>query len=132
MPSGFALGTAFINHADSAIPFLIAIVVHHIPEGLALIIPFLFTKHKYVSFLLTTLLLSLILGTGTVFGILMEGKALHLQGLIMGSAIGSLGYVTIHEMLWKAKKQLSFLTFLMWTTGGFLLIIVFTLLTGHH
>ena len=78
-----------------------------------------FTKHKYISFLLTTLLLSLILGTGTVFGILMEGKALHLQGLIMGSAIGSLGYVTIHEMLWKAKKQLSFLTFLMWATSGF-------------
>ncbi len=112
--------------------FLIAIVVHHIPEGLALIIPFLFTKHKYISFLLTTLLLSLILGTGTVFGILMEGKALHLQGLIMGSAIGSLGYVTIHEMLWKAKKQLSFLTFLMWATSGFLLITVFTLFTGHH
>ena len=40
IPSGFALGTAFINHNDSAIPFLIAIVVHHIPEGLALIIPF--------------------------------------------------------------------------------------------
>ena len=78
-----------------------------------------FTKHKYISFLLTTLLLSLILGTGTVFGILIEGKALHLQGLIMGSAIGSLGYVTIHEMLWKAKKQLSFLTFLMWATSGF-------------
>lgn len=132
LPSGFALGTAFINHNDSALPFLLAIVIHHIPEGLALIIPFLFTKHKYISFLLTTLLLSLILGTGTVFGILMEGKALHLQGLIMGSAIGSLGYVTIHEMLWKAKKQLSFLTFLMWATSGFLLITVFTLFTGHH
>ncbi len=39
----------------------------------------------------------------------------------MGSAIGSLGYVTIHEMLWKAKKQLSFPTFLMWATSGFLL-----------
>ncbi len=100
-----ALGTAFINHADSAIPFLIAIVVHHIPEGLALIIPFLFTKHKYISFLLTTLLLSLILGTGTVFGILMEGKTLHLQGLIMGSAIGSLGYVTIHEMLGRQRNS---------------------------
>ncbi len=46
----------------------------------------------------------------------MEGKALHLQGLIMGSAIGSLGYVTIHEMLWKAKKQLSFLSFLTWAS----------------
>ncbi|MBJ8044654.1 ZIP family metal transporter, partial [Bacillus cereus group sp. N17] len=49
IPSGFALGTAFINHAASAIPFLIAIVVHHIPEGIALIIPFLFRKHKYIS-----------------------------------------------------------------------------------
>ena len=89
-----------------------------------------FTKHKYISFLLTTLLF-LILGTGTVFGILIEGKALHLQGLIMGSAIGSLGYVTIHEMLWKAKKQLSFLTFLMWQLVV-LLITVFTLFAGHH
>ncbi len=56
IPSGFALGTALLIMLT--LPYLlIAIVVHHIPEGLALIIPFLFTKHKYISFLLTTLLL---------------------------------------------------------------------------
>ncbi|PEB50517.1 zinc uptake transporter [Bacillus pseudomycoides] len=132
LPSGFALGSAFINHNESAIPFLLAIVIHHIPEGLALIIPFLFTRHTYISFLLTILLLSIILGTGTIFGIMMDGKAIHLQGLIMGSAIGSLGYVTIHEMLWKAKKHLSVLPFLSWSISGFLLITIFTVFAGHH
>ncbi|PFA22921.1 MULTISPECIES: ZIP family metal transporter [Bacillus cereus group] len=132
MPSGFALGTAFTSHNETAIKFLFAIVIHHIPEGLALIIPFLFTHHKYISFLLTILLLSIILGTGTLFGIMMKGNALHLQGLIMGSAIGSLGYVTIHEMLWKAKKFLSPVLFLAWSISGFLLIAVFTLFFGHH
>ncbi|MBY0599286.1 ZIP family metal transporter [Bacillus bingmayongensis] len=132
MPSGFALGTAFTNHNETAIPFLFAIVIHHIPEGLALIIPFLFTQHKYLSFLLTILLLSIILGTGTLFGIMMNGKAIHLQGLIMGSAIGSLGYVTMHEMLWKAKKHLSPFPFLTWAISGFLLITVFTLFADHH
>ncbi|CAI8763435.1 MULTISPECIES: ZIP family metal transporter [Bacillus] len=132
MPSGFALGTAFTSHNETAIPFLFAIVIHHIPEGLALIIPFLFTQHKYISFLLTILLLSIILGTGTLFGIMMNGKAIHLQGLIMGSAIGSLGYVTIHEMLWKAKKHLSLFPFLSWSISGFLLITVFTLFADHH
>ncbi|MGG3523955.1 ZIP family metal transporter [Bacillus pseudomycoides] len=132
MPSGFALGAAFTNHNETAIPFLFAIVIHHIPEGLALIIPFLFTQHKYLSFLLTILLLSIILGTGTIFGVMMNGKAIHLQGMIMGSAIGSLGYVTIHEMLWKAKKHLALLPFLSWSMSGFLLITAFTFFTGHH
>ncbi|SDY81957.1 ZIP family metal transporter [Bacillus sp. 166amftsu] len=132
MPSGIALGAAFTNHDETAIPFLFAIVTHHIPEGLALIIPFLFTQHKYISFLLTILLLSIILGTGTIFGMMMHGKALHLQGLIMGSAIGSLGYVTIHEMLWKAKKHLSPFPFLSWSISGFLLITVFILFADHH
>ncbi|PGE97769.1 zinc uptake transporter [Bacillus pseudomycoides] len=131
MPSGFALGAAFTNHNETAIPFLFAIVIHHIPEGLALIIPFLFTQHKYLSFLLTILLLSIILGTGTIFG-MMNGKAIHLQGMIMGSAIGSLGYVTIHEMLWKAKKHLALLLFLSWSMSGFLLITAFTFFAGHH
>ncbi|MDM5188699.1 ZIP family metal transporter [Bacillus sp. DX4.1] len=132
MPSGFALGAAFASHNESAIPFLLAIIIHHIPEGLALMIPFLFTQHKSISFILTILLLSVILGVGTVFGIMMNGKAVHLQGLIMGSAIGSLGYVTIHEMLLKAKKRLSILPFLSWTLFGFLLITIFTLFAGQH
>lgn len=132
MPSGFALGAAFANHHESAIPFLLAIIIHHIPEGLALMISFLFTQNKSISFILTILLLSVILGVGTVFGIMMNGKAVHLQGFTMGSAIGSLGYVTIHEMLWKAKKRLSILPFLSWTLFGFLLITIFTLFAGHH
>ncbi|EOV9527252.1 zinc uptake transporter [Bacillus cytotoxicus] len=117
------------QHNESAIPFLLAVIIHHIPEGLALIIPFLFTKHTYISFLLVIFLLSMILGTGTIFGIIMEGKAAHLQGLVMGSAIGSLGYVTIHEMLGKAVKNLSPISFLFWSISGVLFITFFT---GHH
>ncbi|EOW9527159.1 ZIP family metal transporter [Bacillus cytotoxicus] len=132
VPSGFALGSAFINHNESAIPFLLAVVIHHIPEGLALIIPFLFTKHTYISFLIVIFLLSIILGTGTIFGIIMEGKAAHLQGLVMGSAIGSLGYVTIHEMLGKAVKNLSPIAFLFWSISGVLFITFFTFFAGHH
>ncbi len=47
----------------------------------------------------------------------------------MGSAIGSLGYVTIHEMLGKAVKNLSLSPFLFWSISGVLFITFFT---GHH
>ncbi|WP_242218199.1 ZIP family metal transporter [Bacillus cereus group sp. BfR-BA-01380] len=132
LPSGFALGTAFTTHHESTLSFLLAIVIHHIPEGLALTISFLFTQHKYISFILVILLLSIILGLSTAFGMIINSKTIHLPGLIMGSAIGSLGYVTVHEMLWKAKKNLSLLSFLSWTFIGCLLIIVFIPFISHH
>lgn len=132
LPSGFALGTAFATHHESTLSFLLAIIIHHIPEGLTLIISFLFTRHQYLSFILIILLLSIILGLSTAFGMIINSKSIHLPGLIMGSAIGSLGYVTVHEMLWKAKKNLSLFSFLSWTFIGCLLIIIFTPFMSHH
>ncbi|MGG2015338.1 ZIP family metal transporter [Bacillus sp. S10(2024)] len=132
LPSGFALGTAFTTNHESTISFLLAIIIHHVPEGLALIISFLFTEHKYISFILIILFLSIILGLSTAFGMIINSKTIHLPGLIMGSAIGSLGYVTLHEMLWKAKKHLSLSSFLSWTFVGCLFIIVFLPFISHH
>lgn len=132
LPSGFALGTAFTTHHESTLSFLLAIIIHHVPEGLALIIAFLFTQHKYIPFILIILFLSIILGLSTAFGMIINSKTIHLPSLIMGSAIGSLGYVTIHEILWKAKQNLSLLSFLSWTVVGCLLIIVVMPFVSHH
>ncbi|MFI8707121.1 ZIP family metal transporter [Bacillus sp. NPDC077411] len=132
LPSGFALGTAFTAQHEATLSFLLAIIIHHIPEGLTLIISFLFTRHQYLSFILIIFLLSITLGLSTAFGMVINSKAIHLPGLIMGSAIGSLGYVTVHEMLWKAKKNLSLLSFLSWTFVGCLLIIIFIPFISHH
>ncbi|GAA3333463.1 hypothetical protein GCM10020331_097590 [Ectobacillus funiculus] len=105
---------------------MFAAVIHHIPEGLALAIPFLFTRFHIVYFLLTITLLSLVLGVGTVLGSVLRSDHIHLNGVLMGLAIGTLGYVTVNEMLLKAQKKMSvFSFFFYWLVGGFILMLLY-------
>ncbi len=133
IPTGIALGSSMVTNEETSSSLLLAVVFHHIPEGLALIIPFLFTPSKLTSFLLTILILSFVLGMGVFIGGAIQTKANHLQGIIMGSAVGTLSYVAIHEMLWKAKQKLFFLPFLLYSSAGAIIVkLYFDLFMHHH
>lgn len=124
VPTGVAFGISMKNF-DTAIPFLFAAVIHHIPEGLALAIPFLFTRFHIIYFLLTITLLSLVLGVGTVLGSVLRSDHIHLNSMLMGLAIGTLGYVTVNEMLLKAQKKMSVFSFFLLAGGGLVLILLY-------
>ncbi|MFD3449269.1 ZIP family metal transporter [Microbacteriaceae bacterium 4G12] len=124
LPTGMAIGTAFSYEQDTGISFLLVMIFHHIPEGLALIIPFLFTEEKLHLFLQTILFLSLILGLGTFLGTTVQPTH-KLQTFILGSAIGMISYVVVHEMLWKAKQKLSTHSFVFLVSLGIGIVLLY-------
>jgi ZIP family zinc transporter len=125
IPTGMAFGSILANDKESAFTFLLAIVFHHIPEGLSLMILFLFTRYKFLSFIGTIFLLSIVLGVGTLVGGLVQSDSKQLQGIVMGIAIGTLGYVAIYEILLKAKHQMKLVSFLIFVLSGFVIVQVY-------
>lgn len=132
VPNGIALGSALANDSTISNSLLLAIIFHHIPEGLALIIPFFFTHYRYPFFLLMIFLLSTTLGFSTIVGNVLGDTTTHLQGIIMGSAIGSLSYVTLQEMLKKAYNGMTTLSFSMWVLIGFFIVNMYIRFLVHH
>lgn len=132
VPNGIALGAALANDSTFSFSLLLAIILHHIPEGLALIIPFFFTHYRYPFFLLMIFILSATLGFSTIVGNMLGDITMNLKGIIMGSAIGSLSYVTVQEMLKKAYNQMTLTSFSLWVFIGFFIIKVYMSLVVHH
>lgn len=132
IPTGMAFGSVLANNEELAFTFLLAIVFHHIPEGLSLMIPFLFTRSTFSSFMITILLLSSVLGIGTVLGGFVQEESNQLQGVVMGIAIGTLGYVALYEMLLKAKKQIKLLSFLTFASTGIAIVQVYIYFFMNH
>ncbi|MBO9128815.1 ZIP family metal transporter [Bacillus sp. 165] len=132
IPTGMALGASMAAHEEAASSLLLAIIFHHVPEGLALMISFLFTPSKLISYIFTIVSLSVVLGLGVSLGELLQIKVRHLQGFILGGAVGTLSYVTVHEFLWKATQKLSFPLFVLYTAAGTILIKLYLDLFHYH
>jgi zinc transporter, ZIP family len=108
IPTGIALGMNVENSHFQDPALLSAILIHQIPEGMVLMVSVLYARIKVKTFWLLCLLLSLSIGINTFLGITLEVHSIKLRTLFMGAAIGTLGYVTFHEILWKGiKKQLT-------------------------
>ncbi|GGE60003.1 ZIP family metal transporter [Priestia taiwanensis] len=132
IPSGFAWGSTLTDNSHSHITLLAAIFLHHIPEGVALMIPCLFIKRGMMFYISGIIVLSSLLSICTWLGGHIILESLRLQGIMMGLAIGGIGYVTVHEMLWKAKKRMNFLSFLLYLFIGISVIAVYSTVSGHH
>ncbi|WP_187118937.1 ZIP family metal transporter [Bacillus marasmi] len=105
IPTGFALGLNFTHHHFQDPSLFGAIILHHIPEGMVMMVSVLYSKMKLKSFLIFGSLLSLAVSLNIYFGITFDVNSIQLRTIIMGIAIGSLGYVTFFEILWKGLKN---------------------------
>lgn len=105
IPTGLALGLNFTEHHFQHPSLLIAILIHHIPEGMVLMVTVLNSKQKVKIFVLLSCLLSFAVGVNTYLGMSLNLHSLKLQTMIMGIAIGSLSYVTFYEILWKGFRS---------------------------
>lgn len=108
IPSGIALGINFQgDHFQNAV-LLGAILIHHIPEGMVMMVSVIYSKMKLKTFYILCLVLSLAVGVTTFLGITLDFQSIKLRTMFMGIAVGTLGYVTFYELLWKGlKKHLS-------------------------
>lgn len=109
IPSGLALGLNFQNAQFQDPSLLTVILIHHIPEGMVIMVSVLHSKLKLKTFLLLCLYLSFTVGLNTYLGISLNVDSIKFRTIFMGVAIGTLGYVTFYEILWKGlKKHLTF------------------------
>jgi zinc transporter, ZIP family len=105
IPTGIALG---MNVEDSHFhdrALLSAILIHQIPEGMVLMVSVLYARIKVKTFWWLCILLSFSIGINTFLGITLDVHSIKLRTLFMGAAIGTLSYVTFHEILWKGIKK---------------------------
>jgi zinc transporter, ZIP family len=105
LPTGIALGLDFQgdHFQDSAL--LVAILIHHFPEGMVMMVTVLYSRMKVNVFLIFYFLLSLGVGINTYLGIAFDFQSIKLKTMFVGIAIGTLGYVTFYEVLWKELKE---------------------------
>lgn len=108
IPSGIALGIDFQGGHFQESSLLGAIVLHHIPEGMVMMVSVMYSSMKFRYFWIFCFVLSLAVGINTFLGITLDFQSIKLRTMFMGIAVGTLGYVTIYELLWKGlKKHLS-------------------------
>lgn len=108
IPSGIALGIDFQGGHFQESSLLGAILLHHIPEGMVMMVSVMYSSRKLKFFWIFCFVLSLAVGINTFLGITLDFQSIKLRTLFMGIAVGTLGYVTIYELLWKGlKKHLS-------------------------
>lgn len=126
LPAGMSLGANFLkgNH-DLAFSMLGVLFFHILPEGIALVIPFLLAGRSFIKFGGPAFILAFILGLGTFIGLTVDNESLRFNSLLMGIAIGSILYVTFFEIILKAFKKLLFTKFLFNLLLGSTIIVIY-------
>jgi ZIP family zinc transporter len=130
IPTGLAIGSSASMEALNNSPLLVATFLHHVPEGLALMISTLVAGFNLKPFLLAAVILTAVLGSSTVFGMILSGKSMKLDAILMGSAIGALSYVSFYEMLWRTREKVSNIEFAAFSIVGIGIIWLYFLVLG--
>ncbi|KEF38430.1 putative divalent heavy-metal cations transporter [Schinkia azotoformans MEV2011] len=127
VPTGFAIGTNIVDQSITGSPLLWALFLHHIPEGITLMVSSILAGSNSLSFSLITALLALILGVSILGGISISNLSHQFNTILMGSAIGTLGYVTVHEILWKSKTTVTAREYIILVCVGLIFIRLYIL-----
>lgn len=120
VPTGLSLGgNITLNNTELNTSLLLFIFLHLIPEGMALVIPFLWADHGIAAFIVSAIFLSLIIGVTTKIGISLDyGNTVKINAWLMGVAISSIGFVTIKEIILESGKQLKNQTMFLYVVIG--------------
>jgi zinc transporter, ZIP family len=114
-PTGLSIGTAVTASENLFAAFLFILFLHHIPEGMALIVPLFLLRKPLIIFVMSAIGLAVVLGLGTWIGISVglssNGTFTRISTWLMGCSVGMVSFVALHEILWKTYKQLSFFRF---------------------
>ena len=125
LPTGLALGSNLSGTSVTDSSFFTAIALHQIPEGMALMISLLMANTNGIFLLFMALFLAGMLGLSTLLGGELSKQSLKFNTLLMGSAIGTLGFVTINEILWKSIQKMNMMYFLLFVVLGMMVIKVY-------
>jgi len=123
----FPLGIAFGSSQNIGLSnsMIQTIILHNIPEGIAMFTPLFLAKLKFHASLLFSSIVSLPVGIGAILGSSIGLDHPFLWAFIISSAIGMMIMVTIIEIYFEALKQSSITYSLIMAGIGTIIIWVY-------
>jgi zinc transporter, ZIP family len=106
LPTGISFGMNLYSHHILNYGLFAAFILHHVPEGMIIMTSIPTIRERNRLFTSFCLLLSIFIGLTIYIGLNVKLNSLKWETVMMGMTLGTLGYVTFYEMLWKKSKTL--------------------------
>jgi zinc transporter ZupT len=105
IPTGITFGMSLQQGHLINYGLLLAFIFHHIPEGIIIMSTIPHSKRNR-EFMIFCFMLSIVIGMNVFLGLNMRIDSVVWSTIMMGMTIGTMGYVTFYELLWKKSKNL--------------------------
>ncbi len=115
LPEGLAIGSSYMSTKKLGITLAIVIGLHNIPEGLATGLSLVGSKMKISKVILFTLIAGIPMGIGSFLGAYFGGIFSSLIGVFLAIAAGTMMYVVLEEIFPKTRSIFSIIGFLLGT-----------------
>ncbi len=115
LPEGLAIGSSFMSAEKLGLTLAIVIGLHNIPEGLATGLSLVGSKMKISKVILFTLIAGIPMGIGSFLGAYFGGIFSSLIGVFLAVAAGTMMYVVLEEIFPKTRSIFSIIGFLVGT-----------------
>lgn len=115
LPEGLAIGSSYMSTEKLGITLAIVIGLHNIPEGLATGLSLVGSKMKISKVILFTLIAGIPMGIGSFLGAYFGGVFSSLIGVFLAIAAGTMMYVVLEEIFPKTRSIFSIIGFLLGT-----------------
>ncbi|MCC0628424.1 MULTISPECIES: ZIP family metal transporter [unclassified Clostridioides] len=115
LPEGLAIGSSFMSTESLGITLAIVIGLHNIPEGLAMALGLVCNKMKLGKVILFTVIAGLPMGLGSFLGVYFGGVFTSLIGVFLATAGGTMMYVVLEEIFPNSKSVYCIIGFLLGT-----------------
>ena len=112
LPEGLAIGSSFISAQTLGITLAIVIGLHNIPEGLATALSLAGARVSTKKIILFTFIACIPMGIGSFLGVYFAGLFKSLIGLFLSLAAGTMLFVVLDEIMPKSKSLYSIIGFL--------------------
>lgn len=115
LPEGLAIGSSFMSTQSLGMTLAIVIGLHNIPEGLAMALGLVGSKMKISKIILFTVIAGIPMGIGSFLGAYFGGVFSSLIGVFLATAAGTMMYVVLEEIFPKSRSLYCIIGFLVGT-----------------
>lgn len=115
LPEGLAIGSSFVSTEYLGLTLALVIGIHNIPEGLATALTLSGTKMKTSKIILYTVIAGIPMGIGSFLGVYFARSFTSLIGIFLSIAAGTMFYVVLEEILPRTKNFFCIIGFLVGT-----------------
>ncbi len=115
IPEGLAIGSSFMSTENIGIALALVIGIHNIPEGLAMALSLVGSKMNIYKVILFTVIAGIPMGIGSFAGAYFGEKFYSLIGVFLAIASGTMMYVVLEEIFPRSRSMYCIIGFLIGT-----------------